>query len=143
MAQVRVHDHADGAFVADGRDATDDEAGHGIRFTGARAPQARLADAGGQEADVDAVDAAHQSHHRLQAAIVSGCREDERLDDLAELGADGLGGVLCRMRRLREGQDLDLHALAARRLADTAMRGVIGLGHGRESSTRPARDRLR
>ena len=132
-----------GRSIADGRDATDDEAGHGIRLAGARAAQAGLADAGRQEADVDAVGAAHEGHHGLQAAIVAGRREDERLDDLAELGADGLGGVLRRVRRLREGHDLDLDALAACRLADTAMRGVIGLGHGRESSTRPARDRLR
>ena len=127
---------------ADGRDATDDEAGHGIRFC-ARAAQVGLADTGRQQADVDAVDPAHEGHHRLQAAIVARSREDERLDDLAELGAYRLGGILCGVRRLREGQDLDLHALPARRLADTAMRGVIGLGHGRESSTRPFRDRLR
>jgi len=68
--------------------------------------------------------------------------EDERLDDLAELGADRSGCFGGRMGRLVEHVDLEADALPARGVKD-ALDGGIGdqFGHGRKSSIRVARRR--
>ena len=66
---------------------------------------------------------------------VDGRHEDEALDDLAELDADGVGGLLGRVRGLVEGHDLDGHAALGGGLAH-AFVGRMGIvGHGRESRT--------
>ena len=52
--------------------------------------------------------------------------EDERLDDLAELGADGRGRLLGRVGRLVEDDDVELDALARGGGEDAPDGGMVG-----------------
>ena len=61
--------------------------------------------------------------------------EDQRLHDLAELRADGRGGLGGGVGRLVEDLHLDGHALASGGVGDAPDGGVVErVGHGAESS---------
>ena len=75
------------------------------------------------------VGATDENETRL-GSIVAIRDEDEALDDLAHLGADRTRGVLGRMGRFVERDDLESHALARGRIQHALRRGRY-LGHGR------------
>ena len=100
--EVGVHDHPDGADVAERRDAADREAGQLVGLAGGRPADVALAGDGGEPGEVDAVRAGHEADDRLERAVVARRDEDERLDDLAELGADAPRGVGGRVGGLVE-----------------------------------------
>ena len=76
--------------------------GQVVGLAGGRPADARLAGDRGQPGDVDPVRAGDEADDRLEAAVLVGRDEDERLDDLAELRADGRGGVGGGVGALRE-----------------------------------------
>ena len=89
-----------GPLGADRRDATDREAGQVVGLA-----RRRAADVGGagdrrEPSEVDAVVAGDEAQDRLEPPAAAGIDEDERLDDLAELGAERrgrLGGGVGRL----------------------------------------------
>ena len=92
----------------------------------------RLAGHGGEAGEVDPVRAGDEAEDRLERAVVGRGDEDERLDDLAELGVDGRGGLGGGVGRLVEDPDVEVDALARGGVADPLDPGVVGgLGHGR------------
>ena len=74
--------------VADRRDPADREAGQVVRLAGRRAPDVGRAGDGRQPRDVDAVVAGDEAQQRGSGRRRGRDHEDQRLDDLAELGAD-------------------------------------------------------
>ena len=73
----------------------------------------------------------HEAEDRLEPAVVVGRDEHERLDDLAELGADRGGGFLGGVGGLVEDPDLEGHALPGGGVPDALDPGMFGgLGHG-------------
>ena len=79
-----------------------DEAGQLLGLAGRRPPDVLLAEDRGEPREVDPVRAADEAEDRLERAVVARRDEHERLDDLAELGADGPRGVLGGVRGLVE-----------------------------------------
>ena len=117
--------------MADRRDPADGEAGQLVRLACARPADVLLAGDRRQPGQVDAVRARHEAQDRLGRAVLVGCDEDERLDDLAELGADRRGRLLGGVGRLGEDADLEAHALPGGGLPDALDPGMVGgLGHG-------------
>ncbi len=101
----------------------------------ARPAHVGLAGDRGQAREVDAVRAGDQAQDRLERAALGRGHEDQRLDDLPELGVDGVRGVAGRVRRLGEHPDVEGHALAGRGVDDALDLGRIrGFGHGGEST---------
>ena len=86
--------------------------------------------------------AGHEADDRLELAVVGRGDEDQRLDDLAELGADGRGRLCRGVGRLVEGDDVEGHALARGGVEDASDGGMVGgVGHGRSLASGPPRDR--
>ena len=109
--------------MSEWRDAADDEAGGLARLLGVGSPQAGESHDGRQPPDVDAVGAARQRHDRLKA-VLGGCHEDEALDDLTELRADGRGGIRGGVGGLAEEHDLQRDALSLGGVVDALVSGV-------------------
>ena len=65
-----------------------------------------------------------QAEDGFQLRTIAGRHEDERLHDLAELGTDGPGRVLGRMRRFAEDGHLEGDALALGGIDDAPNGGV-------------------
>ena len=87
-----------------------------------------------EPAEIDPVVAGDEAQDGLRARR-SRDDEDERLHDLAELGADGGCRLDRGVGRLVEGHDLERHALAGGGIEDALDRGMDwGVGHGPESS---------
>ncbi len=114
-----------------------------VGFLGAGTPQARAAADARQPGDVDAIGAAHQRDDRRQLTIVTGRirrrHEDEALDDLTQLHADGIGRFLGGVGRFIEGHHLDLDPVSSGGLSDAFVSGMGGSGHACESRTSPTR----
>ena len=66
-----------------------------------------------------------EAQDRLERAVLGRGHEDQRLDDLAELGADGGGRLGRGVGRLVEDPDLEGDALPARGVEDALDGGVI------------------
>ena len=117
------------------RDATDDVAGQPLRFVGAGAPQARSLRVLREPPDVDAIGPADERDDRGQAraGIGVGCHEHEALDDLPQLGADRMGGLLGRVGGSVERDDVDVDPGGGRGVADSQARWMRGVRHGPES----------
>ena len=98
--------------MAERRDAADRVAGQLVRLAGGRAADVAPADDRGEALEVDPVRAGHEADDRLELAVLAGRDEDERLDDLADLGADDAGGVGGGVGGVGEGHDLEGHALS-------------------------------
>ena len=108
-----------------------DEAGQLVGLAGGRPPDIALAGDRGQAGEIDPVRSGHEAQDRLERSVVARRDEDERLDDLAELGAD-CGGGFGRVGRLVEDRDLERDALARCGVQDPLDPGVVrSLGHGR------------
>ena len=90
-----------GPDVADRRDAADREAGQLVGLAGRRPPDVAVAGHRGEPGEVDPVGAGDEAEDRLELAVLARGDEDERLDDLAELGADRVGGFRGGVGRLR------------------------------------------
>ena len=94
-------------------------------------------------AEIDPVVAGDEAQDGVQAGRARD-HEQERLHDLAELGADGRGRLDRGVGRLIEGHDIERHALACGGIEDALDRGMDGgVGHGPESSIGPARSMAR
>ena len=76
-----------GRVVADRRDAADREPGQVVRLARRRAADVGRAGDGRQPREVDPVVTGDQAQDRLETARDRD-HEDQRLDDLAEVGAD-------------------------------------------------------
>ena len=70
----------------------------------------------GQQAQVDSVATRDQADDRNEPAARPGGDEHERLDDLAQIRADHGRGLFGRVRGFVEDGDVELDALAGRRL---------------------------
>ena len=102
-----------------------------------RAPDVGRGGDGSQTGKVDTVVTRHEAEQRL-GAVAGRDHEDQRLDDLPELGADGRGRLGGGVGRLVEGGHLERHALAGGGVEDALDRGMDrGVGHGPESSIGP------
>jgi len=76
----------------------------------------------------------------LEFAVRPRGYENERLHDLAELGAECIGGVLGGVCRLLEDRDVERDALARGCVEDPLdPRMVVRLGHGRSLAPGPLR----
>ena len=136
-AEIGIHDHADRTSVADRGDAADRETGQIVGLAGRRAPHVGCPADRGEARQIDPVVAGHETQERLQTAAARD-DEDQRLDDLTEVGADRRGSLGGGVRRLVEGGDFERHALAGGGVEDAPDRGMDrGVGHGPESSIGP------
>ena len=145
-AEVRIHHDADRPGVAERRDAADGEARQLPGLVRGRAPHLGLAGHGRQAGEVHAVGTRDQAQDRLERAASAGRHEDQRLDDLAELGVDRPGGVLRRCGSTRRTPARRGSRPCGRRRRRRAGSGADrGLGHGGESTDgrpRPRRGRV-
>ena len=119
----------------DRRDAADDEAGQVVRLARRGAPDLRLAVTAASRATSTRL--RPDTRHTIgswRPVLVRG-DEDQRLDDLAEVGPDGRRRLLGRVGRLVEGDDLERHALAGGRVEDAANGRVVGAAGARPEST--------
>ncbi len=94
----------------------------------------RLPDDRRQAGHVHAVWTRDEGEYRLPGSVRPGDDEDEGLDDLTDLGADGSRRVGGRVSRFIEYQDLDLDALARGGCHDAGDGGIGGSWHGGEST---------
>ena len=120
--------------MAERGDPADAVAGGRRRLGGRGAPHPGTTRHDRQLGDIDTVGAAHEGHHRLDLVVaagrVDGRHEDEVLDDLAQLDADGVGSLLGRMGRNVEGDDLDADAAFGGRITHALMGRMSRIGHG-------------
>ena len=85
--EVGIHDHPRPPVVAERRDPADREAGQLVCLTGGRAADVAPADHGGEPLQVDPIGARDEADDRLELGHRRCDDEDQRLDDLADLGA--------------------------------------------------------
>jgi len=113
--------------VADRGDTSDAEPGEGVGLARCRPPQRRFAQDEGKTRGVDPVAAAQEHEVRLKA--FAAVRDpDERLDDLAQVGADGRGRLLRGGRPALERDDVEGDPLARGSLKDAPMGRMEGHG---------------
>ena len=139
--EVRIHDHPHDTRMADGRDPADREAGQLVGLASGSPTDVLVARHSGQAGQIDPVVAGDKAEDRLQRAVFAGGDEDERFDDLSELGADGRSGFCGGVGRLVEDLDVEFDTLARGCFADPLNPSMVGgLGHGRSlaSGDRPA-----
>ena len=136
--QVRIHDHAGRPQVTDRGDAADREAGQVVGLASGRPAQLGLAGDRRQPREVDPIGARDEAEQRLRP-VVGRDDEDQRLDDLPELRADGGGRLGGGVGRLVEGGHLERDALAGGGVEDALDRGMTGgVGHGRSLASGPS-----
>lgn len=123
------------------RDAADDEPGQLVRLARGGPPHLVLPGHGGEASQVDAVRARDEAEDRLESAGVVRGDEDERLDDLGNLGTDGRRRLFGGVRRVVEDGHLELDALSRSGIEHALDRGGTGgFGHGPDTSIGPAAD---
>jgi len=113
---------------------------HDSGLAGRRPPDSRLAHHGRETGHVDPVRAGDEAQDGLVAGLLAGGHEDERLDDLGLLHAEGPGGIVRRVGGRLEHDDPQVDPLPRGGVHDAPNGGIEGLGidrfgHGRESST--------
>ena len=123
--------------MAERWDPADGEAGGRVGLGGAGAAQARPAADRRQPGDIHAVGATDEGDDGLQLAAlasrVHGRHEDEALDDLAQLHADGSGRFLGGVRGLTERDDLDVDTALAGRVDHALVGWMHRVWHGTRS----------
>lgn len=135
--EVGIHDHADRPGMADRRNPADREAGEVVRFTSGRPANIRFARHGGEPSEVDPVVTGDQAKERIRV-ITRRDHEDQRFDDLPELGTNCAGRLGSGVRRLVKAGHFERDALAQGRVEHALDRGVGGLvGHGRSLASGP------
>ena len=126
--------------MPDRRDAADREPGQVVRLARGRPADLGFGCDDRQPRDIHPVGPGDEADDRLEAVVLVGGHEDQRLHDLAEFRTDRGGRLFGGVGRLVERDDRQCHALASCGLQDARdSRVVEWCRHGRSLASDPGR----